>query len=261
MTNKQTTIRDLLTSPYKPNIDCTLSQAGNTPYTTWPDIEDVQIWKVFTLDNINQEFSDVLDIPVTGVPLQLNVLPLPVHNQVNSLKDLYPLFQRNDIVLSEPLKQARTHLKLHLDKEYKSSYASVLGDPNAKFPTISGQVSCHHAIWLEHQPTLNVLAGLGKTSKHWYGSAVQAELKSKGNISNTLKTPLRQLANACNKANIRHGYIQTDKELIVVEFTLQGDNKFGAKFMPIMWSTKSGLTTDLALFCLCLISMKEAQNA
>lgn len=165
------------------------------------------------------------------------------------------MFRRNVDLLEEALPPARLALNLHLDKQCMHDCATV--DRNAKFLTIGGKLDLHHAIWLEHQPILNVLAGLGKTSKYWRGSELQDQLRIGGNtqVKARLMWPVRQLANICKKANTRYGYIQTDKELVVFEFDRRGDGEYDVQFMPIMWSTLGGLTTDLALLCLCLISM------
>ncbi|KAJ9643810.1 hypothetical protein H2204_001955 [Knufia peltigerae] len=222
MANDQTTIRELLTT-YKPLIDCTASGMRPTTSTKWPNLGNIKIWEDFTLAIIDRDFGFALDDPFTIMNPRPAGFPLPVGHQINSLADLNALFKRNVDMLDETLVHARMILDLHFDKPCASDYATAQG--YAKFLTIRSNMALQHAIWLEHQPILNILAGLGKTSKQWCGSALQKNIRNNDEPSQSLLWPVRQLANICNKANTRFGYIQTDKELVVFEFTLRADEK------------------------------------
>ncbi|KIW12248.1 hypothetical protein PV08_09524 [Exophiala spinifera] len=253
--NGRATIRDLLTRPKTATIDCIVTSAAmNTAYANWPEVRTITIWEEFNLENIDSELGQILDESLTGTPLHPTGFPLPDGFQVDSQRNLYPLFERNERVLQETIPHARQRLNLHLDMQYRSDYTTQT-HANAKFPFNNGPPFFQHAIWLQHQATLNILAGLGKTSKHWSGSEVREGLANGNGLSRGLQAPLRQLANICLLGNIRHGYLQTDKELVVCEFTFSLDRKFDVRFMPVMWSVTQGLTTDLALFTLCLLAM------
>ncbi len=78
--------------------------------------------------------------------------------------------------------------------------------------------------------------------------------------------PVRQLANLCRIAKTRYRYIQTNEELVACCFTKSlggGDNDWQAAIKPIPWS-KHGedvLTTDLALWWLCMLAMSPQSRA
>lgn len=68
--------------------------------------------------------------------------------------------------------------------------------------------------------------------------------------------PLGQLANIRKVAQTRHGYIQTDQEMVVCCFS-EGPEGWKVAIMPVPWSRHGVdvLTTDLALWWLCMLAM------
>ncbi|KAJ4296943.1 hypothetical protein N0V88_003859 [Collariella sp. IMI 366227] len=70
------------------------------------------------------------------------------------------------------------------------------------------------------------------------------------------------LANICEKAKTRYGYIQTDEEPVVCCFSKEADGPWKAAMIPVPWS-KHGplvLTTDLALWWLCMLAMSNQND-
>ncbi len=74
--------------------------------------------------------------------------------------------------------------------------------------------------------------------------------------------PLRQLADICDVAKTRYGYIVTDQELVACCFYKSETGTWEAAVMPVPWSRhgQAQLTTDLALWWLCMLAMPSPQH-
>ncbi|KAK0738491.1 hypothetical protein B0T18DRAFT_247810 [Schizothecium vesticola] len=79
--------------------------------------------------------------------------------------------------------------------------------------------------------------------------------------------PMRQLANLCHMAKTRYGYIMTDEDLVVCRFYYPEDgmnqvNRLKVEIMAVPWTVhgEAQLTTDLALWWLCMLALSPTQH-
>lgn len=77
-------------------------------------------------------------------------------------------------------------------------------------------------------------------------------------LEESKKAPFRQLANVCERAKTRYGYIQTDQELVICRFCLE-DDEWRVEIMPDPMSRQGllALTSDLALWWLCMLGLSK----
>ena len=103
-----------------------------------------------------------------------------------------------------------------------------------------------------------LVIGLRRPASKWTGKKLMDQVSGDKTMRATLRWPIRQLAQACKLAKARYGYIQTEEDLTVVEFS-ETSGPWNAKAMAIPW-TNSGrnvLTTELALWFLCALALKD----
>ncbi|KHN95790.1 uncharacterized protein MAM_06402 [Metarhizium album ARSEF 1941] len=152
------------------------------------------------------------------------------------------------------LKFAKSHLGLHENISLEQRHSSADRLSVATFPGMTRRLTVNHVVGLHDFPGPNLVVGLGRSSSKWSGTNLALQLDTS---SKRLLWPLRQLANICRGAKTRYGYIQTEQEMVVCCFSKDGNEKWKVAMMPIPW-TRSGvhmLTTDLALWWLCMLAM------
>ncbi len=65
----------------------------------------------------------------------------------------------------------------------------------------------------------NLVVGLGRVSTKWSGRGLLARLDNR-EFFWPVRQPVRQLAHLCKITKTRYGYIQTNEELVALEFRL-----------------------------------------
>lgn len=259
------TLRTALTQPKcsMPSI----SKVQNTRGKLWPDI-DVFVWKEFTLETLNASYGHLLDE-------QINGLDFPTPNpalatvEVEKPEVINHLIHWSDRVLGFTLELARARLDIETGTALRRRVATAdsegtkLTIPTAKQK--KGNIKVDHWIQLdtEYQPTLVV--GLGRPSRSFPGRDL---LNGVVDPSEETVWPLRQLANLCQRTRTRYGYILTEEDMMVCCFSTNdhlGESdkpKWSVAIRTIAW-TKTGerqLTTDLALWWLCMLAISAPEN-
>lgn len=129
-------------------------------------------------------------------------------------------------------------------------------------PQLPLRTTIDNAIGLDNFAQQALVVGLSRTSARWKSGRL-----AHGPMNGDL-WPLRQLANLCNDAKTRYGYIQTNDALVAVCFAQPIEGKgsvldLHAQFMPVPWNTEHGtragttLTTELALWWLCMLALAD----
>ncbi|KAI1317820.1 hypothetical protein F5Y16DRAFT_406533 [Xylariaceae sp. FL0255] len=232
ISGQNTTLRHVL-SRQKPIIPCLMTETRNTVYKKWTELVDVTIWEEFNFANFSESYGHVLDIPVS------EELAIPRPDQefrgmtVEKDDDLRPLIVWNGKLMDTTLQVALPYIGL---------------DSN---------VALRQIYWTPDNPK-PVNLSKGRPSSRWSGRRLANELNDP---KQEHLSPLRQLANACNVADTRYGYIQTDEEMVMCRVN---KNKEGCNvaMMPVPWSRKgiNVLTTDLALWWLCMLALSCPEN-
>ncbi|KAI8633148.1 hypothetical protein F5Y19DRAFT_471407 [Xylariaceae sp. FL1651] len=239
----KTTLRHVL-SQQKPFIRCATTATKNTVYTKWPKLgKSVTIWDDFNLDNLNESYGHVLDFDVperflVGPPLGQALAGVVI----NTTEDICHLISWNDGLLRPSLQLAKSHLRLYPGIVLRHRHSTADKSVFAKIPNGPKKLLVDHVIALDDF--------LGRI---WW-------LVLGGRVRSGAAEHL-QLANICKYAQTRYGYIQTDEDLVVCCFSKNAEN-WKVAIMPIPWSRNGVdvLTTDLALWWLCMLAMSVHHN-
>ncbi|KAG7292936.1 hypothetical protein NEMBOFW57_002981 [Staphylotrichum longicolle] len=252
------TLRQVLTQQKLP-VPCRASAAAsrNTIGWTWPDLE-VAVWDEFNLANLNESYGHILALEVQR--------PYPRADQLlqglatNSAADVKELIGWNDGLLRPVLERAKSHLGLYPGTVLHHVHSTADQSVIAKLRNVRQRLTVDHIIGLDDFPIQNLVVGLGRPSRKWSGGTLANQIQS-GSVTGELLWPVRQLANICDKAGTRYGYIQTDEELVVFCYSKRGAG-WKAAFMPIPWSRHGAevLTSDLALWWLCMLAMSPSHH-
>lgn len=271
-----TTLREALTQA-KPSVGCSVS-GRNTKSTNWPGfrekgqlINDIRLWDAFNIDNLNESYGHILDAPIPQG--ELNV-PDPRTSvtvvEIRRTEHVNELIKWNDDILGPTIEYGRHSLQLEigvgLNRTYRASNLNAGGEIGRKLSRSNkhgtGKVKVDHVIELDGFPLPTLVLGLGRPSHFFTGRPLSNGRKQREENL----WPLRQLANLCFLENTRFGYILTDVDLLACCFSAQDPTtsilKWSAQIMPIPWS-KSGraqLTTDLALWWLCMLALSGPHN-
>jgi len=253
------TLRHVLTQR-KPLVPCRSTANKNTIGRLWPEFHDgVTIWNDFNLANLNESYGHVLDFQVSEQMLaDLRPDQALAGVVINRDEDLYHLICSNNAVMQPTLQFAKSHLRFHPGITLRHSYSAPDRSVLASIPDGPQRLTVDHVISLDDFPAPNLVVGLGRSSLKWSGRRLANQLD---NPQQKLLWPLRQLANLCRNAQTRYGYIQTDEELVACCFCEDGGD-WKASIMPIPWG-RNGidvLTTDLALWWLCMLGMSSRHN-
>ncbi|RMJ14644.1 hypothetical protein CDV36_005684 [Fusarium kuroshium] len=261
MPGQSTTLRHVLTQE-KPCLPCTADPGRNATYTAWPQLESsgISIWSEFNLASLNAGYGHILDVPIPE-----GLMEVPRAEQVlagvslTKEEHLNYLIEWNDQVLQKALRLAKSHLDLHPGIVVKHEFMAA--DQSAPMWLLDRprRAKINHLVRLDDSPGPTCLVvGLVRSSSRWSGSAVAGRLDD--HMAKELIWPLKQLANACEMAKTRYGYIQTDEEMVVCRFARNG-SEWHVAIMPIPWSRYGYhvLTTDLALWWICMLAMSTYQ--
>ncbi|CAI6086263.1 unnamed protein product [Clonostachys chloroleuca] len=221
----QTTLRELLTQ-IKPTIACNTTASKSTKGKKWPELDKkIKRWDDFNIETLNKNYG-------------------------NLLKKSLP----NIAVLKPALKLGRSTLGLapgrHLEHVHE--------DP--RIPNAHPLTKVSHLIKLVGSPNRNLVVGLGTTSLKFQGEALSTAIDHR--IASKHQNPVMQLAHACNLANARHGYIQTDNEVLACRFSCTV-KVWEAEVMeiPMVLSGEGVMTTELAVWWLAMMAMPRSKDS
>ncbi|KAI1167141.1 hypothetical protein F5B18DRAFT_528510 [Nemania serpens] len=260
------TLRKALTQA-KPSIPSKLKPGANSRNNRWPEIDQKSIvsWNAFNLENLNASYGHILDKPIPegqlDVPQANSVLSSV--QEISTVRDINHLIMWSDRVLGPTFDFARKQLGLQLGVEVRRDLApldSTYTRPGVNNGTRSGRIKADHVIELDDLNTPMLVLGLGRPNRYFPGRHIT------NNLSKGVLWPVKQLANLCSHSNTRYGYILTDQDFLACCFSSADPKKRKAGWMvaikAVPW-TKSGetqLTTDLALWWLCMLAISDPSN-
>ncbi|KAF2969475.1 hypothetical protein GQX73_g4135 [Xylaria multiplex] len=214
-------------------------------------------------DNLNESYGHILDhnVPEQGLAALKPEQALDPAIEMVKPDDIKYLIKWNNEVIGPTLDVARellqTHNRVRLIHEISAPDRSTL----VRIKDGHKPVSPDHYVAFDEYPLANLVVGIGRSSSKFRGRklACTPENASKENL-----WPLRQLANICDVANTRYGYIQTDEDLVACYFNkeTEAEDSWEVALMPIPWSRygEDQLTTDLALWWLSMLAMSAPHH-
>ncbi|EGX87965.1 hypothetical protein CCM_09101 [Cordyceps militaris CM01] len=258
------TLRSVLTQE-KPIVPCTVTSRKNATSTKWPNFKGngIKPWDDFSLAVLNKSYGHILNLnaPMEDMASALDAQGMLLRAEINGLEDVLHLVAWNDRLLRPTLKFAKNHAQLHNGVKLHHEAAKI-GNKSYTKLAAGRPLYVHHRILLEDSETKSLVLGLGLPSIKF--SARQ--LLEDPTIEED-SWPLRQLANLCKKAGTRYGYIVTERDLVVCCFHIPAfctePGRLVVSLKPIPWSLygETQLTTDLALWWLCMLAMSDRQRS
>ncbi len=263
MAANTTTLRQALTQN-KPFVPCYMAPGRNTVAPpqklgneTWPT-PAVTIWNEFNLTNLNESYGHILDSPTLEARLPYDCADQVLSGiSIRRDKHVKHLIGWNNFLMQPALQLAKSQLNLYPGLVLCHRHSTVDGSQTAKLLDKHHTFSVHHVIGLYDFPAQHFVVGFGRSSSRWDDAVLAAQPDT---TTMELLLPIRQLANICREAETRYGYVQTDKELVVCCFSRDHNDQWKAAIMPIPW-TRGGpnnLTSDLALWWLCMLAMSDS---
>jgi hypothetical protein len=217
----------------------------------WPKLGGhITLWADFNIETLNSRYDKILRMEMEhpeGVAKEM-LENLTIHG----VRDIKQIIAWNASILGPALEFGQSQLplrRLHIDHEHA----------NPQITAASTQTRVDHLIKLVDAPRRTLVVGLGSTSMKFRGGAHL----TRGNQKNKREENLvRQLAHACNLANSRYGYIQTDDELVACRFSCK-DTVWEAEIMPIPMelSGDKGMTTALAIWWMAMLAMPDGEES
>ncbi|TRX91316.1 hypothetical protein FHL15_007738 [Xylaria flabelliformis] len=203
-------------------------------------------WDDFCMKTLNDEYGPLLDREMSAsacasVPKAESEL---FDIKIRKLTDIPHLIQWNDKMVNATLSWAKDECELCPGLELQTN--AVV--PNAISSSLDHWIALDNVML---QPLVNGMAWLSSTIK------TRKIFNGVNELSNVESRPLQQLAYISQRA--RYGYIMTDRDLLVCRFSKapSGDN-FEVSLMLVPWSASgSSLTTDLAIWWLCMKALSE----
>ncbi|KAI1074295.1 hypothetical protein F5B20DRAFT_564040 [Whalleya microplaca] len=255
------TLRKALTQG-KPSFPCKVQSYGNSKNSDWPKIQTNNIvsWDAFNIQNLNASYGHILDSPIPegqlDVPKPSTVLSSV--QEIAKAHDINHLIQWSDGVLGPTFEFARKKLELQLGTAVKRDFMKPETHlrPGLTNKSKNGRIKADHAIQLDDLDMPMLVLGLGRTSRHFPGRRI---------INQDRAGPLwlvRQLANLCVHSNTRYGYILTEEDFVACCFSTEDRSGWTVAVKAVPW-TKAGetqLTTDLALWWLCMLAISSRSN-
>lgn len=247
-----TTLRRELTQG-KPALRCVLGPQRNTRNRYWPAVAglDIELWEEFQLTTLNESYSHVLDVDIPA-----NSIAVPQAEDffadgsvLNTPKDLARLVAWNDRVVRPTLDVAKNHQGLHAGLQLRSEMWTP------------GSRSQDHVISLDDSPLQNLVVGISRPS---YMFPARGVANNPARASKEALWPLRQLAHFCDEADTRYGYIITEQDFLACCFYKPdiGISDWKVDVMAIPWTraTERQLTTDAALWWLCMLGLSAPEH-
>lgn len=267
-----TTLRDVLTQS-KPAVPCKTKASKNTT-GHWPTIgtDAIRLWDDFNLATLNESYGHILDLEIPAEQLAGAPRAERVLEGIEIIKpaDILHLVGWNDRLLRPTLAFAKQHLNLHTGVHLQHSVSAPDSSTFARIKNGRRPVRVDHRVALDEFPLPNLVIGLGRPSSKFQGRQLADRPEAAGREGSW---PLRQLANLCDMANTRYGYIVTDEDLVACCFhkaeartgqAAGSTTAAGSKvaMIPIPWTRhgRTQLTTDLALWWLCMLALSAPQH-
>ncbi|KAG6006877.1 hypothetical protein E4U21_006596 [Claviceps maximensis] len=258
MASQPTTLRHVLTQAKpSPRRTWTKPFSKNTANSNWPKLDSISIWNEFNLTNLNDSYGHILDLSLAD-PLSPMADEILEDVVLARARDMNHLIRWNNEIIAFTIRFAKTQLRLYPGSMLGLKYTPVDQPVEVKLPGMP-PVFLNHIISLDDHTERFLVVGFGRQSPRWSGRELARELDRP---RAALVWPLQQLANICRRAETRYGYIQTDEELVVCRFSVCANGHFNVKFMPVPWSKNGAdaLTTDLALWWLCMLAMSGSEH-
>ena len=121
-----------------------------------------------------------------------------------------------------------------------------------------------HIIKLDDEFGTKLVVGLSVSYRGWTASALDLNVKKQSDPKKrkrSLVGPLHHLRDICKGANTRYGYIQSHRDILICRFNL-ADKKWSASVKVVPWAVFGNevLTTDLAIWGLCMLAMSKPEK-
>ena len=242
----------------RPNPDVNSDQSWLGPNTSTPatplrlHASDIVEWKDFNLETLLNIYGEILKLPADDLPdfscsLPFHLIQIKDEDSLEAL-----LIRWNNAVVSCALSVAQRPGKVGSPNErgIDTEEIHMARGGHACLPSETKNKKGVRPDWAgisrgkTHQGTkrhsyVNLLPGDTKLSSKWESTSKRVQSKLE------FQKPWRQIFRYCLFANVRYGYLLTQKELVVVRIsTKTGETNLGAEAQPVRRSGR-GLKSAL----------------
>jgi hypothetical protein len=212
-----TTLRRVLTQS-KPAVPCKTKASKNST-GKWPTFNPnaIKLWDDFNLETLNESYGHILDLEIPAEKLaEVTRAEYALEGiEITKPADILHLVGWNDRLLRPTLAFAKQHFNLHAGVHLQHNVSAANNSSFARISAGRHPVRVDHRISLDEFPLPNLVIGLGRPSSKFQGRRVADRPEAAGKEG---LWPLRQLANLCDMAKTRYGYIVTDQDLVACCF-------------------------------------------
>lgn len=227
-------------------------------------------WADFNVETLNESYGHILDLEVpmeqlAGAPRAEHVLQ---GIEINNPNHMMHLTGWNDRVLRPTLGFAKQHLGLHTGVHLHHFVLTPTNPCHVRITNTHHPLHIDHFVALDDFTSPNLVIGLTRPSPNFQGRRL---INHPQTVSGEGFWALRQLANLCDKAETRYGYIVTDGDLVVccffkpdaaAESESSERKNLKVALMPVPWTRHGAgqLTTDMALWWLSMLALSPTQH-
>lgn len=286
------TLREMLTLEkpkvsYKPESGVRISmlqRSKNSSVQDWPQVNNPENWLGFDAKTLNESYGGILDGRVytaTKVAsLHAQAKECILQHEITTPAEVGYLIKWNDTLLRDGLEHGKAHIKQHngacLQYQVFENEDSIIG-------CLKGApLGADHTVKLGGSPNDHgLVVGLGRPST-CFDAAVLLPLgnylysrSERNRIHKESMCLLRQLADKCIRTRTRYGYVVTETTLTACRFSdmqsaiqdgaeavCENDKQMKVEMVRIPWGdwSKDRLTTDLALWWMCMMRLSELEK-
>ncbi|KAI8720157.1 hypothetical protein NCS52_00460400 [Fusarium sp. LHS14.1] len=244
-----TTIQNILALPSPVFTLSGIPTRAARPCDKWEKVQmcHVRQWDDFNVSNISGAFGDILDQPAS-----IAMGGLYANRGVRNLNEM----KNHSVdwllrILESPVAVGSRHLGHRLGS------ASVIDHSrDTTFPGAKHNYESSLTFYLDTIPRIHFVVSCARLSSQWTSERLK-------NQDSADLFPIRQLATYARESGTRYSFIMTDKEIVVVRFTVDSNGQYGADWqaIPRDASGEGSLTVGLAVWALIMMSLQEKHRA
>ncbi|KAI8676297.1 hypothetical protein NCS56_00517100 [Fusarium sp. Ph1] len=200
----------------------------------------VRRWDDFNLGNLSSAFGDVLSQPAS-----VGIGPVAAHREVQNLSEM-----KNDCInsllniLEGPVDSGRRLLGHRLGSTMPIAHSQNIKLQGGYVPSLTFYINAASRALL--------VVSCARLSATWTSEELQ-------NHESGDTSPICQLATYARESKTRYGFVMTDKEVVVVRFSVGTCGEYIAEWQAIPRSANDEgvLTVGLAVWSLVMMSLNE----
>lgn len=199
----------------------------------------------FQIDNITERFGKSLDSRIHTAAAMLHLENQPSNSiAITTLDGLAEWCRKNVVAVLAAYMEEMGYKDSH---RLSGFYHNANEADDARLQ--GNRPRTHFFVHLDGKESPTIVVGKIRARVDIHSSQLFCE-----NVQAQHLRRLERLAHLCSKSGTRYGFFHTEEEVMVCHF---GVDCHSVEIEAVHWGAHEGLTTQLALFVLCLLSLRE----